>query len=179
MTDITRTPEWQGLEKDAALLKRASMRSLFEKDPTRFDRCSIEAAGLFLDYSKNKITEDVADHLITLAMAADLEGARDRMLAGEAINVTEERAVLHPALRDFSQRDYFVDGENVSQKVRAELAKMKAFADEIHSGERKGYTGKPLTTIVNIGIGGSDLGPLMAVEALALLGRGTARIFCF
>ncbi|PQA88759.1 glucose-6-phosphate isomerase [Hyphococcus luteus] len=166
MTDITGTPEWQALEADAAALKDVSMRSLFEKDPGRFARYSIEAAGLFLDYSKNKITEDVADHLIALAMAADLEGARERMLTGEAINTTEERAVLHPALRDFSQRDYHVGGENVSRKVRAELAKMKSFADGVHGGERKGYTGKPLTTVVNIGIGGSDLGPFMATEAL-------------
>ncbi|GJL91018.1 glucose-6-phosphate isomerase [Hyphococcus sp.] len=166
MTDISATPEWTALEKDAANLGGVSMRSLFERDPSRFTRNSIEAAGLFLDYSKNKITEEVANHLIALAVAAGLEGARDAMLAGDVVNVTEGRAVLHPALRDFSQRDYFVGGENVSQSVRAELAKMKTFADEIHAGHRTGYTGKPLTTIVNIGIGGSDLGPLMAVEAL-------------
>jgi glucose-6-phosphate isomerase len=166
MTDITQTPEWKALEADAAALQGVSVRSLFETDPARYARYSLEAAGLFLDYSKNKITEDVADHLVALAMAADLEGARERMFCGEAINTTEGRAVLHPALRDFSQRDYFVDGENVSRKVRAELAKMKAFADGVHAGERTGFTGKKLTSVVNIGIGGSDLGPYMASEAL-------------
>ncbi len=166
MIDINQTPEWETLKKDAEMLEGVSVRSLFETDPDRFSRFSIEAAGLFLDYSKNKITEEVAGHLLALAGVADLEGARARMLAGEAINVTEKRAVLHPALRDFSSRDYFVDGENISRKVRAELAKMKAFAQDIHSGARKGHTGKPLTSVVNIGIGGSDLGPLMATEAL-------------
>ena len=166
MTDITTTPGWRALTKDAEALKSVSMRALFEKDAGRFQRYSIEAAGLFLDYSKNKITEDVVDHLIGLAGAADLEGARGRMFAGEPINVTEGRAVLHPALRDFSMRDYHVGGENVSLKVRAELAKMKAFADGVHAGVRSGFTGRKLTTVVNIGIGGSDLGPLMAVEAL-------------
>ncbi len=166
MTDITQSPPWRALEQDAADLDGVSIGALFDRDPARVGRYSVEAAGLFLDFSKTKLTEDVADHLIELAMAAGIEGARTAMLGGEAINATERRAVLHPALRDFSQRDYFVDGENVSQKVRAELAKMKAFCSEIHRGERKGFTGKPLTTIVNIGIGGSDLGPLMAVEAL-------------
>ncbi len=166
MTDITKTPEWKTLKKDAADLAGVSMRAMFGADPARFERYSIEAASLFLDYSKNKITEEVRDNLIALAIAADFEGARQRMLTGEAINVTERRAVLHPALRDFSMRDYHVDGENVSLKVRAELAEMKSFADAVHDGARKGLSGKPLTTIVNIGIGGSDLGPLMAVEAL-------------
>ena len=99
-------------------------------------------------------------------MAAGLEEARERMVAGEAVNVTEGRAVLHVALRDFAMRDYHVGGENVSQKVRTVLAKMKSFADEVHAGKRTGFTGKPLTGVVNIGIGGSDLGPLMATEAL-------------
>ncbi len=166
MTGIATTPEWAALQKDADALKDVSVRALFEDDPGRFERYSVEAAGLFLDYSKNKITEDVDDHLISLAMAAGLEGAREAMFAGEEINVTEGRAVLHPALRDFSMRDYHVGGENVSQKVRVERDKMKSFADAVHRGGRLGYTGKPLTTVVNIGIGGSDLGPLMVTEAL-------------
>lgn len=166
MTGIANTPHWAALEKDADAFNDVSIRSLFETDPGRFSRYSLEAAGLFLDYSKNKITEDVADHLIALAMAAGLVETRDAMFAGEEINSTEGRAVLHPALRDFSMRDYHVGGENVSQKVRVERDKMKAFAEEIHRGRRKGYTGKPLTTVVNIGIGGSDLGPMMATEAL-------------
>lgn len=166
MTSLAKTPEWKALESDAVALKSETMRALFETDPGRFQRYSIEAAGLFLDYSKNKITEDVVDHLIALATARDVEGVRKRMFAGEPINVTEDRAVLHAALRDFAMRDYHVAGENISPKVRAEREKMKAFAASVHSGARKGYAGKPLDTVVNIGIGGSDLGPLMATEAL-------------
>ena len=166
MSDITQTPEWRALEADAASLASVSMRALFADEPSRFAALSVEAAGLFLDYSKNKITSKVADHLVALAAAAGLEGSRKAMLSGEAINTTERRAVLHVALRDFSMRDYSVDGENISQKIRAELAKMKAFTGAVHDGARKGFSGKPLTTIVNIGIGGSDLGPLMVVEAM-------------
>ena len=166
MTDITATAQWRALEKDAASLAGISMRALFDRDPGRFARYSIEAAGLFLDYSKSRVNDAVIDHLKALAQAARLEAARDAMLSGEEINITERRAVLHPALRDFSERDYFVGGENVSQLVRAELAKMKAFCSEVHSGARKGHTGKPLTSVVNIGIGGSDLGPVMVTAAL-------------
>ncbi len=166
MGDISKTSAWKMLGQDAAALVETSMRQLFADNPGRADQFSIDAAGIFLDYSKNKITGDVVDHLMALAKEADLEGARGRMFAGEAVNVTEDRAVLHPALRDFSMRDYHVGGENISPLIRTELAKMKAFAASIHSGERKGYSGKPLDTVVNIGIGGSDLGPQMVVEAL-------------
>jgi len=157
---------WKALESDAARIAKTSMRALFAGDPARFDRYSIEAAGLFLDYSKNKIDETVVDPLIALAEAADLEGARARMLAGERINRTENRAVLHLALRDFSQRAYHLDGDDVAKKARAERARMRAFCDRAHGGALKGYSGAPLDTVVNIGIGGSDLGPQMAVEAL-------------
>ena len=166
MPSITQSPEWIALERDKEALKQTSMREIFAADPTRFSRYSIEAAGLFLDYSKNKITDDVADHLIALARAAEIEDARSKMLQGEPINFTEQRAVLHPALRDFSMRDYHVDGENISLKVRSVLEKMKAFAKAVHSGAQKGRTGKELDTVVNIGIGGSDLGPQLVVEAL-------------
>lgn len=166
MTSLSKLPEWKALERDAAALQETAMRALFEADPERFGRYSIEAAGLFLDFSKNKITDDVVDHLIALAKAREVEAMRTRMFDGEPINITEGRAVLHPALRDFAMRDYYVGGENVSPKVRAEREKMKAFAASVHSGARKGHTGKPLDTVVNIGIGGSDLGPLMATEAL-------------
>jgi glucose-6-phosphate isomerase len=166
MSDISQTDAWKILEQNAAQLVATPMRQLFMDDPGRSEQFSIDAAGLFLDYSKNKITDDVADELIALARAADVEGARGRMFAGESINATEGRAVLHTALRDFSMRDYHVGGENVSLNIRAELAKMKAFAASVHSGAHKGYTGKPLDTVVNIGIGGSDLGPQMIVEAL-------------
>lgn len=165
MTMLSDTQEWSALRADAHSLEGVSMRALFE-DPQRFERFSCEAAGLFFDYSKNKITDDVLDHLITLAHAADLEGARSAMTTGEPINSTEGRAVLHVALRDFAMRAYHVEGENVSPAIERERDRMKNFVGRIHSGAHKGFTGKPLTTIVNVGIGGSDLGPLMAVEAL-------------
>ncbi len=177
MSDISQTQAWKSLETDAAALSGSTTRALFEADTARFDRYSIDAAGLFLDYSKNKITDIVVDHLVALATEADVEGARKRLFGGETVNHTEGRAVLHPALRDFSMRDYFVGGENVSPAIRAELAKMKTFCDAIHSGTHKGYTGKPFDTIVNIGIGGSDLGPQMAVEALRPYWRDGWRAF--
>lgn len=166
MTEISQTAEWKDLTVDAAALEKTSMRALFADDPGRFDRFSLEAAGLFLDYSKNKITEDVAGHLTALAGAAGLEEMRRRMFAGERINVTEDRAVLHVALRDFSMRAYHVDGENISLFVRRELEKLKDFTVRIFGGAHKGFSGQPLDTVVNIGIGGSDLGPHMVVEAL-------------
>ncbi len=166
MTEISQTAEWRDLTADAAALEKTSMRALFAGDPGRFDRFSLEAAGLFLDYSKNKITEDVVEHLTALAGASGLEEMRRRMFAGERINVTENRAVLHAALRDFSMRAYHVDDENISQLVRHELEKMKDFTARIVSGAHKGFSGASLDTVVNIGIGGSDLGPHMVVEAL-------------
>ncbi len=166
MTLLADSDEWRALRADADALANTTMRALFAEDPKRFARYSVEAAGLFLDYSKNKITDDVLDHLMALAGAAKLEAARQAMTSGQPINATEGRAVLHVALRDFAMRAYHVGGENVSPAVERERARMKAFADRVHAGVHKGFTGKPLTTVVNIGIGGSDLGPLMATEAL-------------
>ena len=166
MSGVSKTSEWQSLANSAAALSDISMRDLFAEDPDRFERFSIEAAGLFLDYSKNKITDEVADKLEALAVAVDIEGARKDMIEGKSINKTEGRAVLHIALRDFAARSYHVDGEDVSQRVRAERDKMKKFCADLHQGMFKGHTGKPLDTVVNIGIGGSDLGPQMVVDAL-------------
>jgi glucose-6-phosphate isomerase len=157
---------WAALNADGERLARNPMRRLFAEDAGRFAKYSTEAAGLFLDYSKNKIDANALDRLIGLAMAADLEGARERMVSGEKINLTENRAVLHVALRDFSQRAYHVDGKNVAPDIRAERARMKSFCDKAQSGALRGGAGKPLDTVVNIGIGGSDLGPRMVVEAL-------------
>jgi len=177
MTGISSTPEWKILENDADALADVSMRTLFRDDPARFARYSIEAAELFLDYSKNKITDQVMGHLLALAAAADVEGRRSAMFAGEAINTTEGRAVLHVALRGGPKAGYSVEGEDVSALVRAELQKMKAFCDRIHQGDFKGHTGKPLDTVINIGIGGSDLGPQMAVEALRPYWLGGRRAY--
>ena len=166
MGAINETPEWKALARDAERLEGTSMRALFAADPARFGRFSLEAAGLFLDYSKNRIDDDALDHLIALAGAAGLEAARRAMFDGAAVNTTEGRAVLHAALRDFAMRDYHVGGENVSPAVRRERDRMRAFAGRVHGGAHKGYSGKALTSVVNIGIGGSDLGPQMVVEAL-------------
>ncbi|MFQ5562670.1 MAG: glucose-6-phosphate isomerase [Parvularculaceae bacterium] len=163
---ITETPAWKALEKETEALARTDLRALFRLDPARAGRMSLEAAGLYLDYSKNKLRNETVDGLLALAAAADLEVARKRMFAGEKINRTENRAVLHVALRDYSMRAYHVDGEDVSKAVRIEREKMRAFSSVVHSGERKGFTGEALDTVVNIGIGGSDLGPQMVVEAL-------------
>jgi glucose-6-phosphate isomerase len=166
MPELTTRPAWRALERDAAALKNVSVSTLFAEDADRFDRCSLTAAGLFLDYSKNKITEGGMANLLALARSAGLEDRRQAMFAGEAINATEKSAALHVALRAGSDGDYRAEGEAVSPAVVEELARMKAFVRSIHDGAHAGRTGKPLTTVVNIGIGGSDLGPLMAVEAL-------------
>ena len=166
MTDITRTSEWSDLRDAAVRLSKSTMRTLFDAEPSRFEEFSIEAAGLLLDYSKNKIDQKAKDALIALAASANIEDERKRMFAGEKINTTENRAVLHTALRDFAMRAYHVDGENVSPVIEAERAKVEAFAAKIHNDALTGRTGEPLDTVVNIGIGGSDLGPKMAVEAL-------------
>lgn len=166
MTRLVDRPSWQALSSLAATAADQDVMSLFQQDPVRFDRYSLSAAGLFLDYSKNKITGEIMDGLLALAGECELEAHRAAMFAGKPINTTEGRAVLHMALRAGPESDYRADGKPVSAMVDAELARMKAFCDTVHGGEFRGYTGKPLNTVVNIGIGGSDLGPLMAVEAL-------------
>lgn len=163
---ITKSAPWRRLGDAAAALQDVAMRTLFADDPERASRFAIDAAGLFVDLSKNKITDAVRDDLVALAHEAGLEEARRAMMAGEKINITEARAVLHVALRDFAARSYHVDGEDVSRAVRASRERMAAFVGAVHSGAQKGATGRVLDTVVNIGIGGSDLGPLMAVEAL-------------
>jgi glucose-6-phosphate isomerase len=142
------------------------MTDLFDADPGRFDAMSLEAGGLFLDYSKNKIRPETINLLLALAAAADVEGWRARMLAGEKINVTENRAVLHVALRADADALYSVDGQNVMPEVEAVRRRMAAFCSKIQSGAMTGFSGKPLTSVVNIGIGGSDLGPAMVTAAL-------------
>ncbi|MEM9170865.1 MAG: glucose-6-phosphate isomerase [Pseudomonadota bacterium] len=161
-----RADAWAAVARAHDALKGVHLRRLFEGDPGRAGRYSLEAAGLYLDYSKNRLDDAAVDALIGLAEAADLEGARRRMFAGERINGTEGRAVLHVALRDFSMRAFSVDGRDAGQDARAERERMGAFVRGVTSGRRTGRTDRPLDTVVNIGIGGSDLGPLMATEAL-------------
>jgi glucose-6-phosphate isomerase len=157
---------WKALEAHFEKMRDTHLRNLFAADPTRGERMTAEAAGIFLDYSKNRITDDTIRLLIRLAQEADLQGRTEAMFRGEKINVTEKRAVLHVALRAPQDATIVVDGENVVPKVHAVLAKMAGFADKVRSGVWKGYTGKRISNIINIGIGGSDLGPVMAYEAL-------------
>ncbi|MFC4929945.1 glucose-6-phosphate isomerase [Massilia sp. GCM10023247] len=169
-TPLTSTAPFQALETHAAEAKDWQMRSLFAADPQRFERMSIEAAGLFLDYSKNRLDGRTLELLASLARERGVEARRDAMFAGEKINNTEQRAVLHTALR--APRDpqsgpkLSVDGQDVGADVHAVLDRIKTFSDAVRSGQWLGYTGKPITDIVNIGIGGSDLGPKMVCLAL-------------
>jgi glucose-6-phosphate isomerase len=171
MTTTTTTPlrdtaSWRALEEHAAELRSRHLRDLFADDPARGTRLALEAEGIYLDYSKNRITDDTIRLLIALAEERGVGERRDAMFAGEHINVTEDRAVLHVALRAPRDARIEVDGEDVVPKVHEVLDRMSDFADRIRSGEWKGHTGKRIRNVVNIGIGGSDLGPVMAYEAL-------------
>ena len=166
MQELTRSDEWKALGEHYAGMADVHMRDLFASEENRFERFSAEACGILLDYSKNRITEQTMSLLTDLAAARGVEDWRDRMFAGGAINTTEQRAVLHTALRNRSGEPILVNGTNVMPGVQAVLAQMRRFTDIVRNGVWRGYSGKPITDIVNIGIGGSDLGPLMATEAL-------------
>jgi glucose-6-phosphate isomerase len=159
-------PAWKELEKHHADIGARHLRELFDADPGRGERLVVEGAGLFLDYSKNRITDETMTFLARLAEQTGVAERRDAMFRGEHINVSEDRAVLHVALRMPKERSLIVDGEDVVKQVHEVLDRMSAFADRIRSGEWKGHTGKPIHNVVNIGIGGSDLGPVMAYQAL-------------
>jgi len=163
---VRTTSAWQALEQHADGLRDAHLRELFASDPARADRFTAEAAGLFLDYSKNRITDETVRLLVALAEERGVAERRDAMFAGEHINITEDRAVLHVALRMPRGRSLVVDGVDVVAEVHDVLDRMAAFADQVRGGEWKGFTGKPIANVVNIGIGGSDLGPVMAYRAL-------------
>jgi len=166
MASLTELPAWKALGAHYEKIKPVHLKELFEKDPERASKFTVEAAGLFLDYSKNRITDETVKLLIQLAEESGLTGRRDAMFSGEKINITEKRAVLHVALRAPKDEKIFVDGEDVVPAVHEVLDKMAAFSERVRSGEWKGHTGKPIKNIINIGIGGSDLGPVMAYEAL-------------
>jgi glucose-6-phosphate isomerase len=167
MSTLTQSAAWQALvvHRDATMGK-VHVRSLFADDPQRFERYSLGVEDLLVDYSKNRITTETLPRLFDLARQARVLEWRDRMMTGEKINRTEDRAVLHVALRNRSNRPIRVDGKDVMPEVNAVLAKMRAFTQSVRSGVWRGYTGKPITDVVNIGIGGSDLGPTMASLAL-------------
>ena len=159
-------PEWAALAAHAETVRDVQLRDLFRTEPGRGEQFVIEVAGLAVDYSKNRVTAETLDLLVALAEAVDLPGAAGRMFAGEKINETEGRAVLHTALRAPADAVIMVDGKDVVPEVHEVLAKMAGFADDVRSGVWLGFTGKPIRTVVNIGIGGSDLGPAMATLAL-------------
>jgi glucose-6-phosphate isomerase len=163
---LTSSASFQALETHAIEAEDWQMRSLFAADPQRFERMSLEAAGLFLDYSKNRLDGRTLELLTALARERGVEQRRDAMFAGEKINNTENRAVLHTALRAPASARLVVDGQDVIADVHAVLARVKAFSEAVRSGAWLGHTGKPITDVVNIGIGGSDLGPKMVCLAL-------------
>jgi glucose-6-phosphate isomerase len=163
---LTALPEWAALAAHFPRVRGFHLRTLFADDPARGERLAAEAAGLYLDYSKNRVTAETLALLIRLAEAVGLPARIAAMFRGERINVTEERAVLHIALRMPRGRPLVVDGEDVVPKVHAVLDRMADFADRVRSGAWRGHTGRRLRTVVNIGIGGSDLGPAMAADAL-------------
>ena len=164
---LTTLPAWQALARHAETLRGRHLRDLFAADPDRFKRFSLTLGDFLLDYSKNRIAAETMPLLFALARATAVEARRDAMFAGEHINTSENRAVLHVALRAGRSRPIKVDGHDVTEDVARVLDQMRKFADAVRAGRRVGATGKPFTDVVNIGIGGSDLGPAMAVEALA------------
>ncbi len=163
---LTARPSWKALEAHHEKVKGLHLRTLFADDKTRGERLTAEAAGLYLDYSKNRVTDETLTLLGRLAEESGLRGKIDAMFRGDKINLTEDRAVLHTALRAPRGASILVDGKNVVPDVHAVLDAMSAFANRVRSGEWKGHTGKRIRNVVNIGIGGSDLGPVMAYEAL-------------
>ncbi|MFV0321103.1 MAG: glucose-6-phosphate isomerase [Alphaproteobacteria bacterium] len=163
---IEKTNSYLALEEHFGHMKYENMREMFKKDPKRFEKFSIKLDDLLLDYSKNIITSETMDKLFALAKEANVEGWREDMFNGVHINLTEDRAVLHTALRYQGDEPFVVDGQNVREDVANVLAHMAEFSDKIRSGEWKGATGREICDVVNIGIGGSDLGPVMAYESL-------------
>ncbi len=166
ITPLTRRKAWKALRIHYKKIAKIHLRKLFADDSKRGERLTLEAAGLFLDYSKNRITDQTIKLLLQLADESRLRQRIDAMFSGEKINITEKRAVLHVALRAPKDSSIFVDGENVVPGVHAVLEKMSRFCDRVRIGTWKGHTGKRIRNVINIGIGGSDLGPVMAYEAL-------------
>ncbi len=163
---LTSTAEWRALSRQATRLKNVSLRELFAEDPARATEMSLEACGLFLDYSKNLVDRETLAQLLVLAEKRGVREAAEKMFRGERINETENRAVLHTALRERRDVSVCVDGEDVLPAIRAVLEQMGTFSDAVRSGAWLGHTGKRIKNVINIGIGGSDLGPAMAYEAL-------------
>jgi glucose-6-phosphate isomerase len=166
MASLTATPAWADLQNHYEHIRNQNLVESFKNDPHRYEKFSLSLRDILFDYSKNRIDDDTMPLLINLAKQANLETKINAMFSGEKINVTEHRAVLHTALRNRSNTPIFVDGKDVMPDINASLQKMRVFCERVRSGEWKGYTGKAITDIVNIGIGGSDLGPKMVTAAL-------------
>jgi glucose-6-phosphate isomerase len=165
-TPLRERKAWQALERHHTDISGQHLRDLFAADPQRGERLTAEAAGIYLDYSKNRVTDETMRLLVELAAESGVAERRDAMFRGEHINVSEDRAVLHVALRMPATDKLTVDGQDVVGDVHAVLGRMRAFSDRVRSGDFKGYTGKPIKNVINVGIGGSDLGPVMAYQAL-------------
>jgi glucose-6-phosphate isomerase len=176
MSRLTDSPAWQALSKHQPAMAGVSMRDLFARDPQRFERFSLKLGDILFDFSKNRITEKTLSLLIDLARQANLAQKIEAMFSGEKINTTEDRAVLHVALRNRSNRPIMVDGADVMPEVNRVLKKMWVFSEAVRSGAWKGYSGRPIADVVNIGIGGSDLGPKMVCEALKPYGKRDLRV---
>jgi glucose-6-phosphate isomerase len=166
ISQLTKLAAWQALEAHYSKVRELHLRKLFADDPDRGERMKAEAIGIYFDYSKHRITDETIMLLLQLAKESGLRSRIDAMFRGEKINVTEKRAVLHVALRAPKGQSIIVDGEDVVPQVHTVLAKMADFSNRVRSGEWKGHTGKSIRNVINIGIGGSDLGPVMAYEAL-------------
>ncbi len=166
VSPLTARPAWKSLRDHYQKIRELHLRQLFDADRERGTRMTVEAEGIFLDYSKNRVTDETLRLLLTLAEESGLRSRIDAMFRGDKINVTEKRAVLHVALRAPKDETITVDGENVVPQVHAVLDKMADFSRRVRGGEWKGFTGKPIRNVINVGIGGSDLGPVMAYEAL-------------
>jgi glucose-6-phosphate isomerase len=164
--DISQTPAWKALTEHTKKLKTKTISASFQEEADRFETFSINAAGIFLDFSKNILTKETFSLLLNLAQERDVKNWIEKMFSGEKINITENRAVLHTALRNRSDEPILLDGKDVMPEIKKVLNKIRVFSEKVRSGSWKGYTGKKITDIVNIGIGGSNLGPAMAVEAL-------------
>ena len=166
MSKLTSSPAWQALKAHHTTIEPVHMRQMFRDDPARFDKFSVQLGGLLFDYSKNRVDTETIGLLTDLARQAGVQSQIERMFAGEKINATEQRAALHTALRNRSGQPVYVDGKDVMPDVQSVLELMRRFSDKVRTGRHVGHTGKRITDIVNLGIGGSDLGPLMVCEAL-------------
>ncbi len=176
MPNPVKLPAWSALESHVSQISGLHLREMFDRDPLRFDALTLEACGLLLDYSKNRISRETIPLLAQLARESGVEARRDAMFRGDRINCTENRAVLHTALRNLGNRPVMVDGQDVMPGVNSVKARMARFADAVRSGSWHGHTGLEITDVVNIGIGGSDLGPLMVCRALNRLGHSRIRM---